>query len=152
MNYKEQNNIFDEVQISAHARSLFLNIARWTKFLSILGFILIGLMLIVFTAAIFISGNGEALMGGRNVFGMLGRAGSFLFVLVMLALYLYPTLMLYGYSTKIKRSFNSNNQDDFVSAIKNLKSFFQFFGVLAVLCLVLYGIIIVFAVVMLAAR
>src|ERR1700752_3850326 len=86
------------MELDETARATFLEMARWTKFLSILGFIAMGLMILggVVLSAV------SASLPGDNPLAMIGATGVLLYFLVISALIFYPTYMLLKYSVSVK--------------------------------------------------
>jgi len=117
---------------------------KWSRFLSIIGFIFIGLMALggFFGAAIMQSMGsayaGEAMPAGMGIaFGLI--------YLVIAALYLYPTLALYRFSKLIRPALNNQDQQLFTEAMRHLRNVFKFMGVLTLVVLGIYALILVFA-------
>ena len=61
--------------------------------------------------------------------------------LVIAALYLFPTLKLFRFANHARAALAGNNSQQFTESIRNLKSFFKFFGVLTAIILGLYALI-----------
>ena len=130
------------LEINDHVKSLLLNMARWTKFLAIFGFVLMGLMAVALCISI-ITGQGMANAGNA------GQAG-YLFgtmigaVIALVGIYFYPTYALLMYSSRIRKAFAATNQEQFESALKYLKNSFRYVSILMIICLVLYGFALIF--------
>lgn len=143
---ENQNNlILNDLAVDSLRES-----AKWTMFLSIVGFIFIGLMLIggaimtVTVAAI----PDEPSFGGMNPFGAVKNFIGVIY-LVMAAIYFFPVLYLYKYSKGVKEAVNFNNSEVLAEALQNLKSHYKFIGILTIVLLCLYALafigIIIFA-------
>ena len=143
----ENSEIFD-LTITPYARSLFLNMARWAKFLAISGFILMGLMSIVFMVAFYTSSQ----VSSNTMFSSFGIVGGSIFTLFILAVYFYPTYALLMYSIKVKRALTSINQHEFDGSINFLKNMFMYIGILLIIFMVLYGAGLAVAIAGIAAR
>lgn len=134
----EENNVEKEVktlEINEEVAFHLDGAGKWGKFLAILGFVFMGLMV----------------MGGlivSIVFAFMPKDGfgdfpfpTFLFgiiYLVMAAIYLFPILYLYRFSTGIKMALMLKNQDQFVSAFRNLKALYRFIGIFTIVVFALY--------------
>jgi hypothetical protein len=120
--------------------------AKWAYFLSILGFVGVGFMLVlaVFIGTIFSKLDG---MGGDAA--MLQRMGggfiSFIYV-VIAALYFFPVYYLFQFSSKMKAAFKNEDNDALNESFSFLKSHYKFMGVLALVFVILYGIIFLFTI------
>ena len=137
-------NIFD-LQIDQSGLNFLGETARWTRFLSILGFILCGLTAL---GALFLGSYMSGMMS--NLYGTTGVfSGVFFTILYLLGalLLFFPTLYLFNFSSKIRRALAANDQVLLTESFKNLKSFFKFHGVLAIISISLYALIIIAAVI-----
>jgi uncharacterized membrane protein len=113
--------------------------AKWGKFLSIVGFIFIGLIVIV---AIF-AGTLLGTMAGFGGNAMLAGGMSIFITILYLAiaaLYFFPCLYMFRFSTKMKRALAENNQELLNSSFENLKSCFKFMGIMTIILLSFYAI------------
>jgi hypothetical protein len=142
----ENENIIDlnhestgSLSITSTAASYLKETAGWGKFLAIVGFVLTGLMVI----AGFFVGSMLASLGQENPLG-----GSIGIIYVALgALYFFPALYLFKYSTKLKRALATKNAEELAAAFENEKSMFKFMGILMVILLGTYALIFVGAMV-----
>jgi len=113
-------------------------ISFWSKFLSILGFVVLGFMLI---AAIFM------IIAGLFIDKMTNEAAPFSFALsglvyiVMGVIYFFPTYYLFKSGNKLSAAVNNNNQDELTEGFKHTKSLYKFIGVSTIAIIVLYILI-----------
>jgi hypothetical protein len=146
MEQPANSNLFD-LQLDQTSINYLNEASRWSRFLSILGFIYCGLMLLggVFVGSIMsrlpgINGDNSAMqMMSSGVFGFIFFCGA----LIMF----FPTLFLYNFSTKIRKAFRNNDQSVLSESFKNLKSFFKFYGIIAIIGLSFYALAIVAAII-----
>jgi Family of unknown function (DUF5362) len=146
MEQSEKLNLF-ELQLDQPSINYLNEASRWSRFLAILGFIYIGLLLLF---AIIFGSIGNSLMQGTGSESEMPKlSGAFIcFLLILVAAVLFvPVLYLFNFSSKMRRALRSNDQMVLADALKNLKSFFKFYGILAIIVLSLYGIAILAAVV-----
>ncbi len=146
MEQSEKLNLF-ELQLDQPSINYLNEASRWSRFLAILGFIYIGLLLLF---AIIFGSIGNSLMQGTGSESELPKlSGVFICFLLILvaAVLLVPVLYLFNFSSKMRRALRNNDQMVLADALKNLKSFFKFYGILAIIVLSLYGIAILAAVV-----
>lgn len=117
--------------------------AKWTMFLSILGFIGIGFMLLF---AVFMSSVMAAIPtttpGPDNMAlgGMMGAMKGFMtgLYVIIAVIYFFPIHYLYKYSKGIKSAIESGNSDILCDALVHLKSHHKFLGIMAIVCISLY--------------
>ena len=129
-------------ELSEKAQVFLKEIAKWSCFLSILGFVFIGLMVLLafFIGTIFskltsISDAMKPLMGiGTGFF-------SLIYLLIAL-LYFFPIYYLFQFSSKIKIALRDNDSDQLNASFEYLKSRYKFIGIMALIFACFYGFII----------
>jgi hypothetical protein len=141
--FDNDSDIFG-MEVTERAKSIFLNMARWTKFLAIMGFIFIGLMLLMFSVGLFTNFSDRG-FSSNPVLSSIGVGGSMIFAVLLLGIYFYPTYTLYMYSIKIKRAVLSSDKDQFETALNFLKNTFQYLAILLIIVLIMYGLILAVA-------
>ncbi|MDQ3292035.1 MAG: DUF5362 family protein, partial [Bacteroidota bacterium] len=133
-----------ELQVTAQMRNYLLLTAKWTKFLAIVGFVLIGLMVIgAFTFGTIMRsmmanfpGAPTNMPGGSSVVMTI-------YLLFFAVLYFFPTLYLYQFSSKTKAALLYGEEINLAFAFSRLKSFFKFWGIFLIVILVFYGLVFV---------
>jgi len=116
--------------VSPRIVGILVSTKPWVRFLSILGFIGCGLLVV-----------GGLIMGAAGALTEeLGAAGGLIaFLYVVLALlYLFPALFLYRYADAIKDLAASSNEDSLANALTQQRKFWRFAGVLTIVLLCLY--------------
>jgi len=138
---EDQNKLsLNDLAISALRES-----GKWCMFLSIVGFIFIGL--IVFFG-VYMSLISAILptpeMGGTNELGfgvsVLASIKSYfgILYLLMALLYFFPIYYLYNYAKGIKNALSSGNENILEKALVNLKSHHKFLGIITIVMISLY--------------
>jgi hypothetical protein len=136
-----------ELQIDHETTSYLSEIAKWARFLSIVGFVMFGLF-IVFAL---IAGT----MATLNPLGGTMGAGGFMqivLLLAMIALYFIPCLYLFNFAKKMQLALRNNDQINLNDSLKNLKSNFKYVGILTIVMLSIYAIGLLVVVIMAATR
>jgi hypothetical protein len=137
-----QNNV--ALEVTENSKTYLKSAAAWCKFLAILNFIGIGCMAL---------GGSIAILPGSLVgsytpvpvpMALLG------FVYLALAVILFfPALYLYRFSTKTPLSLATNNVFELEDALKDMKSYWKFRGILAIVaiafCIFIIPIIVIAA-------
>lgn len=119
-----------ELSISSQTRGHLHEAAKWAYFLSIVGFVGLGLMIL---------GGLVAMFAGAAVPGIGGQMGLFgIIYLIMAALYFFPTYYMFLFAQKIKAACTATSQADLEVGIENLKSFFKFVGIFTIVIISLY--------------
>jgi hypothetical protein len=134
------SDLFD-LQLDPQSGNYLSEAARWARFLSIVGFIMIALMIL---AGLFLGSRiaaGLSTMGGG--YSMLG--GGFITVLYVLfaLIYFFPCFYLFHFGSKMRMALRNNDQETLSDSLKNLKSCFKFFGVFTIIVLSFYALALV---------
>ncbi|MBF4465609.1 DUF5362 family protein [Flavobacterium sp. LC2016-12] len=145
----EETSVFEkfELQLDESAKDFLKETAKWAYFLSIIGFVGIGLLVVI---AIF-AGTFFSLMS-NSVPGMAAAGGSFgimfsIIYLIMALLYFFPVYFLNKFASNAKKAFRDNDSEALTNSFGYLKSHYKFIGILTVILLALYGVVLVFAVI-----
>ncbi|HEX5153455.1 MAG TPA: DUF5362 family protein [Parafilimonas sp.] len=124
--------------------------SKWGKFLSILGFIGIGIMILcgfvfMLTGGSFYSSEVNTDLQNLDMpSGTVGIVlGLYLFVIALV--YFFPCLFLYKFSTKMQEAIRTNDQIVLNKSFENLKSLFKFFGIVTIIVLSMWIIAVIFS-------
>jgi len=147
----EENQMLDrdmstEMGLTTASKSYLMETAKWAKFLSIVGFIMIGILVIfAFVFGTVMSNMPEF----DEIPGMAGIGGVFITVLylIMALLYFFPTLYLFRFATKTKIALESSNPEDLTGGLENLKSTFKFMGIMMAVVLGFYALAFIFGII-----
>ena len=128
------------------ARSYLMETARWARFLAIVGFVMIGILVI---ASFFIGAMMSTLPEFQDIPGFAGLGGTFITVLYLIfaLIYFFPTLYLYRFATKTKNALEIMSSEALNGGLENLKSTFKYMGILMLILLGFYALIFVFSVI-----
>jgi hypothetical protein len=124
-----------ELQIDHETTSYLSEIAKWARFLSIVGFVMCGLFIVF---ALF-----AGTMATLNPLGGTMGAGGFMqiiLLLAMIALYFFPCLYLFNFAKKMQLALRNNDQINLNDSFRNLKSNFKYVGILTIVILSFYAI------------
>ncbi|MEO0046712.1 MAG: hypothetical protein RL705_1903 [Bacteroidota bacterium] len=129
----EENQNFG-LQLQTAAQDYLRESAKWSMFLSILGFIGIGFMALM---AILMTSAMSMMPDVPGPFGAIKGIISIMY-LVFAILYLFPIYYLYKYADNTKKAINSQNPELLTNAFSNLKSHHKFLGISAIVVISLY--------------
>ncbi len=129
-----------ENQLTSTAVGFLQESAKWSKFMAIIGFIGIGIMVLVsvFMAIGIGATNMPELPFSMSVFSII--------YVVFAAIYFFPVYYLYQYATKTSAALHSKNKHLLTDGLENLKSHHKFLGIFTLIIVSLYGFIFVFAI------
>lgn len=120
----------EKLALTEASLDFFKESAKWAKFLAIVGFVMLGIMVL---ASLIMIGMMASLAGAP-------AAGLGLVYLLMAALYFFPTLYLYKFAVKTKNAIETYSENGFEDGAENLKSMFKFMGILMIVVLSLYAL------------
>ena len=120
----------------------YLNTTRkWAMFFAIIGFIFLGIILIAgLVAGTFLSVFKSPEMGGG-----IPQILVFVFVIIMALVYFFPILFLFRFSKHTANAVQTLSKEELKKALRNLKSYFVYIGILLIIVLVIYFIVLVVA-------
>ncbi len=137
-NHNASTELFS-LEIDETAKSTFLEMARWTKFLSIMGFIFLGLFVIAGIVLAMVADN----MPGNSPFAVFGAVGTMVYFIGIAAVTFYPVYALLRFSTGIKPAIKNHDKFQFNRALRSLKNTFKYYGIMMIVFLGIYGVVIV---------
>lgn len=138
MELENHHDSENSLHINESAKQALLEASKWGKFLAILGFCFIGLIVIVGISMGSIMGK----MGGEAAAPFASGAFALIY-LVIGAIYIFPVLYLYRFSVHTKTALVDSNSEVLASAFDNLKSLYKFMGIFSIITLVLYALMII---------
>jgi hypothetical protein len=146
--YNHTKDLFNLI-IDEEAKAQLLETVRWTKFIAIIGFVFLGLLLLLAVAM----GAGFSMMSEmsgmsemRGLGGALGVGMMVMYLLIAL-LYFFPIYYLYKYSVLIKPAIHSGNQEQFNLALSYQRRMYKFIGVLFLIVVAIYAIMFIFMII-----
>ncbi|WP_166961396.1 DUF5362 family protein [Yeosuana marina] len=141
----EEKSVFEsfELEVKDEIKGYLSEISKWSYFLSIMGFIGVGLMVLAGIFIGFFSGLNN-LAGSSNTLYNLGYSmGIGLFYIVLALIYLFPVLYLFRFSKRVKSALKLNSNEDFRIAFLNLKSHYKFMGIFVIVIISIYVLILI---------
>jgi heme/copper-type cytochrome/quinol oxidase subunit 2 len=125
---------------------------KWTMFFAILGFVFMGLMLVGSLALGSLIGgltsglsNMEGMegvegMGAAKAAGGIASIMMFIVVLIFAVIYFFPLLYLLRFSKHSKKALAEQDAGQLTLALKNMKSYWKYIGILVIIMLAVYVI------------
>ena len=134
----------DNLVLNQQAVDALRESAKWSLFLSILGFIGIGLMLLaaVFMTSFMSMMPDQPMHGGFNPFDAMKGFIS-VFYVILAVLYFFPIFYLYKYAKGMKQATEIHNSEMLSDALVYLKSHHKFLGITAIVVISLYILVII---------
>jgi len=133
----EDNNAFDkfELQLTETAKGFLKETAKWAYFLSIIGYIGLGMLVLFafFAASLFASVGGS-----MGVMGALGTTFITVLYLIIALIYFFPIYYLNKFASNMKAALKSDNTESLTTSLGYLKSHYKFIAVLTIVGIVAY--------------
>ena len=124
--------------ISSEIAAFLVETGKWAKFISILGFIGIGFMVIM----AFFMGSIMSLAGAAEMASFPSGIITFVY-LILGGLYFFPVYYLYKFSNNISTAIYRKDNQQLHTAFEYLKSHYKFIGILMIIILSMYALMIV---------
>ena len=131
---------------SENVRPLAGEIAKWAKFLGIVGFVGTGLMVLLALVIMFTGSMGAAfaqaglpMAGAGMIFGLI--------YLGVALLYFFPSRFTYQFSQRLNAALQHDDDIMLAQSLEPLKSLFKFYGILIAIALVFYALMLVFGII-----
>jgi len=132
----EQNEQLFAFPVETSSQRSLLGASTWARFLGILGFVFIGLLLILFA----IAGAG-AMSAFEKVmpFDMTALAGLIIVVVLFIVSAIIGVLcyLLVKGANLVKRGINNNDQAAFNAGLASYRTYFMLYGILSVISLLI---------------
>ena len=128
----------ENLVIDWRSKEFLKETAKWTKFLAILGFVGIGLMVLGSLVMLFSPSS----LRSNKEFPLWGKIFIMHLYLPLAFLYNFPISYLYQFSENTKKAIENNDNNAIRDAFEFLKSHYKFMGILTIILLSFYAIII----------
>jgi len=130
-----------KIEIGSEALDNLNVIWKWTTFLSVLGFILLGLIIVAgFATTLFLTTF-------KSQQANLGIPESLMIIvfIAIAALYFFPVFFLFRFSRNTRDAIQKHDQKKLVKGFRNLRLFFAYLGIMVILVLSVYLVLLLFA-------
>ncbi len=147
-----QDLLNNELQVTPRIYSYLNETSRWGKFLSIIGFICCGFMVILafILPSIYMHLPVASPLPEGYAAGM--KVGLTIVYLVLAVILFFPCMYLYKFSTKMQIATKELNQETFDESFMNLKALFKFYGIFTIVMLSIYALVLVVSIIGVATR
>jgi len=124
----------ESIEIEKEGLMHLFETRKWTMFLSVLGFIFIGLMMIAALVVLTVSSKGFG-------FGI----AFFIMMLIFIVIYFFPIYYLFKFSELSKIALSTKDNSQLTNALMYLKKHYQYMGILTIIGLSFYLLMFFFA-------
>lgn len=133
---EEKSTVWNE-EISGY----LLETSKWGKFLAIVGYVGMGLLILLAIVMMVGLSAMSGMMGTGFPMGLVG-----LVYIVLAVLYYFPVTYLYRFSVQIKQGIYSKEEATITTAFQNMKSLFRFMGIMTIVILSIYALVLLVSV------
>lgn len=132
----EQHSAFDnfELHLNESSKAFLRETAKWANFLAIVGYVFLGLIVIM---ALFM---GTAL-ASLSAAGGIGGGVITIIYLAIAALYFFPIYFLQRFAANMKNAFDHNDNEALTEGFNFLKKHYKFIGILMIVMISFYVLI-----------
>lgn len=132
-----------ELQIDTLTISHLASTAKWAKFISIVGFIMSALIVLV----AFFAGSLMSTFSPASNAGYM--SGNFLTIIYLICalLFFLPNLFLFNYAGKMQQALNGNDQNALNNSFAQLKGYFRFIGIMMIVIISIYVLVFLLAII-----
>ena len=131
----------NKIEIERETLSHLDTTRRWAMFLAIIGFIFLGLIIIIgLIAGTFLT----AFNSGEKGLGI-PESLMFLPVLLLAVVYFFPVLFLFRFSKHTSHAIHNFDKLELHKALKNLKYYFVYIGIMIIIVFSIYIVVLIVA-------
>lgn len=131
----------EQLLVNEEAKACLLSTAKWVKFLAVMGAIFCSFSFLL-GLAIMGSGTFSSAMGRAYGLGEAGALAGIIYIVISV-LCLFPIIKMFGFVKKVRTAIISNSDHLLFAAFNEMRSVWKFYGILAIIYLVIIGISIV---------
>ncbi|WP_254712945.1 DUF5362 family protein [Polaribacter sp. NJDZ03] len=133
----------EQLTLTSASKNFLKETAKWAKFLAIIGFVFIAIMVLFAFFATTIFNLASKMQPGMPE--GLGLTMTIAY-LVLAIIYFFPVYYLLQFSNKMKSALATKNDETLAKAFEMLKSHYKFIGVFTIITISLYALVIIAAV------
>lgn len=127
------------MQLTEQAKKYLMEASKWANFIAIVGFIAIGLLIIMsFSIGTIMANLPEGSLGGLSP-----KFFSF-FYLIAAGIYFIPVFFLFQFGQKTRQALLDDDHNLLTFGLKKLRSHYKFIGILFIIFISLYFFLILF--------
>jgi hypothetical protein len=140
-----------KIEIGQQSLGYLETTRKWTMFFAILGFVVIGILLILgLVAGSFLTAFTSRMSGMEGIEGSSAVGGItsifvFIFILIFAVIYFFPLFYLFRFSRFTKNAVANLDAQQLELGLKNLKSYWKYIGVFTIIVLAVYLLVLIIA-------
>ncbi len=136
-----------KLEIDDSTKNYMLQCAKWSKFLSIVGFVFLALGGIIVFFALLVNAYDFSKAFSSNVLPIWFWFIYISFLIACFVVGFYVTLAMFKFATSLKIAVQHNDSDHLNDSFRNLKNYFKVNGVFVIIFLSIYALMLIIGVV-----
>jgi hypothetical protein len=140
-NVNESTNVSGEgiqrIEVGIEGQSFLYETAKWAKLLSVIGYGIVLLLLLIASFSSSIISYLRSIYGGVDNISAQSISVFYVFLAV---LYFIPSLYLFQFSINVKKGVRENSSLGLTNSFSRLKSFFKFWAILMLVVIIFYAV------------
>lgn len=132
------------------SQSHFISIAKWNRFMAIVGIVgsILSILLIAFGGSYFIN-NLSTLGGGSlsNSYAQGSLAGAMIFYILVIVAFLVPCFFRLKFANKMLKALAASDQELLNESLRQFKIYSTYWGILTILMIAFYALMFVLVIV-----
>jgi ABC-type multidrug transport system fused ATPase/permease subunit len=134
-----ENTASTNLELNDASKDYILEIAKWSRLLSIVGFVGLGIMALSMIMMAFSTMVAAAFTQSMGY--QMGIVPVIILYSSMIILYFFPIYYLFKSSQKLKAGISNSNSEEITEGFENLKSHYRFIGIITLIILSIYALI-----------
>ncbi len=128
----------DQLEFSVQSKHYLNDARKWARFLAILGFIGVAIMVIMgLVMGMVMNSFGPGTVPGMGGMPFPPVIFSIIYFIVAV-IYFFPVLYLFRFTTHIQKALTGSDSSRLSDAFRNLKAHYQFIGIIAIILIGIY--------------
>lgn len=140
---ENQNESLLGIGVDDVTQSHLISIAKWNRFLAIVGIAMSALCILImlFGGSFLLSGlSALGTRSGNTTYNASMFTGLFVVYAILGVIFLIPCIYRLNFSNKMLKALAGNDQQLFNESFSNLKIYSQYWGILTIILIVIYGL------------
>ena len=138
----EDNNSLFFLSIDPSSKQHLTEAAKWARFLAIVGFVCLGLLILsgLFASLMFSRFQDTSRFSSRAFGGGYMGAASAIMYIIMAVIYFFPLLYLLRFANAMRAALTADDQERLMLSFQNLKACFRYVGIITIITLAFIAI------------
>lgn len=141
----EENSSLFSLTIDQVTKTNLYETAKWARFLAIVGFVFLVIMIISGVMVSITLSRFEGMSGSGGFGGVAGPSVAMLYI-IFAAIAFFPLLYTLRFANRMQGALNGNDQALLNASFQNLKVCFRYLGIITIISIVLFALSLIFSI------